>query len=137
MVFEQLEHKADLKFKVIAKDLDELFLDITNAVLFAIFEKQVRYYNETKEIIVEGKTTELLIHNYIEELLFFANYEGKMFVPLEIKFENTLSKKRIIAKLGLRAAERKDYNVEVKACSYSVQYEKTNKGLETIFVLDI
>jgi len=136
-MFEQLEHKADLKYKVIAKDMDALFKDITSAVDSAIFEKSLRFYDSTKELTVVGKTTELLIHNYIEELLYTAFYDYKQFILLDLKFENNLNEKKIIAKLGLKRTERKDYNVEVKACSYSIQLEKKKDFYECVFVLDI
>ena len=137
-MIEQLEHKADLKFKVTAKDINELFTDITNAVYLGIFEKHISFYSGTKEIVAEGKTTELLIHNYIEELLYVANHEAKKFHLLGLKFENNLNTKKVIAQIGIKDATRKDYNVEVKACSYSIQLTKNEKGkTECVFVLDI
>lgn len=159
MAFEQLEHKADLKFKVTAKDMNELFYNISEAVFFGIFGKKysefilkeknvinrffqihfkkLKPFNEQKEFILKANNIERLIHDYIEELLYVANSEYFMFEPIEISFKELPETKSVTVKLGLRKANREDYDAEVKACSYSIDFKKTNKGYETIFILDI
>jgi|GEM_PF-2934068 len=142
-MFEQLEHKADLKYKVIANGEDNLFEEITDTISDAVFKKQMKKFDERNEINLNANSLEMLIHDFIEELLYIANSEYKMFAysDLHYHFDDSKGKHLLKGYIGIKPVLRKDYDVEVKACSYSIDLKKKkengNERYELVFILDI
>ncbi len=132
-MYSQLSHKADLKYIIESNTLNELFADITFAVNHSIFHNDSKEYDTKLSIKIKYNDIKMAIHDYIEELIYIAHYKYKQFVLLELIIKDNT----FIFDLGLRSALKDDYYVEVKACSYNIDFKQDNGKFETVFTLDI
>lgn len=138
-MFEYLEHTADIKIRVKESNEFDFFVDITKAVNSAIFDFKPSKYTKTKEFILDAKTYDQLIHDFIEELVYVANQEHSYTKLISISIEEKKTKLILNCKLNLCSAKPKDYKTEVKAVSFNVIYKEDSKTNEKVceFVLDI
>ena len=138
MTFKKLEHITDLRYSTEGKTLDELFENITEALSDAIYESQLDKFDERHAINLNAKTLDMLIHDYIEELIYIANYEYKLFAnsTLHIFFDKENEQYFLKGFIGIKNSNKKDYSTEVKACSFSIKL-KEKPTYEAEFILDI
>ncbi len=76
MRYEFFEHTADAEFKAYGKSLEEAFENAALAMFSLIVEEGTLAGKETRNISVEGKDSEALLYNFLEELLFLIDSEG-------------------------------------------------------------
>lgn len=138
-MFEYLDHTADIKIRVKAKDEFEFYSDIVNAIRESIFEKDYAVYPKKKTFIVDAKSIDLLIHDFIEELLYLAYEEKFLFKLSKISIEKKKDKYSLICSLVTKESNPKDYSIEVKAVSFNIIYKENDKSKEKVceFILDI
>lgn len=133
--YEFLEHTADIKFKAYGKNLNELF---ENSVL--AFSEYVSRGKGIKgvikrEIAVEGKDNENLLHVMLDELIYLIDAEGFVVSYANVKIKG----KELKAELyGDSVSKYKDLD-QVKAATYAEMYvkQKKNKSFEAQVVLDV
>lgn len=136
-MYKFLEHTADVKIKVEAKDMNTAFIESARAMKEAILDKIKIQSKIQKKIKVQGKDKEALLYNFLEEFLFLL--DAKNFIFSEVKGLN-ISKKE---KYELEAivygdkANKYDFSNDIKAVTYNDMKisEKKNK-VGIIFVLD-
>lgn len=76
--FELLDHTADLSFRIEGKSLESLFIKAAKALTKIITDKQIlTKTNELqKELILKAPDKEILLIDWLKEILFFAEAEN-------------------------------------------------------------
>ena len=136
MVFEELEHTADIRMRISAPDLSSLFSESGFAlakILYGAYplEKPTHSFS----IQAEGKDREELIVNFLSELLFLT--ETEYLVPQ--KFTLTVGNSVSGTVDGLLFDRKKHSGgTGVKGISYSgLSLTETKTGFELIIIFDI
>jgi len=136
MVFEELEHTADIRMRIFAPDLSSLFSESGFAlakILYGVYplEKPTHSFS----IQAEGKDREELIVNFLSELLFLT--ETEYLVPQ--KFTLTVGDS-VSGTVDGVLFDRKKHSggTGVKGISYSgLSLTRTKTGFELIIIFDI
>ncbi|PIU21987.1 MAG: hypothetical protein COT14_03235 [Candidatus Diapherotrites archaeon CG08_land_8_20_14_0_20_30_16] len=138
-MFEYLEHTADIKIRVKAKNEFEFFSDIVKSVNEAIFEAKPIKCDKHRELVLESGSIEQLIHDFIDEIVYIANYEHFASKLFSCNLEHKKEKYILTCSFVLCETKKEDYKIEVKAVSFNVLYKEDVKTKEKSceFVLDI
>lgn len=138
-MYKFLTHSGDVKIEVKAKDDFEFYSDIVKALNETVFGQITNKAKlHTRSFVVEAETKEILIHDFIDEVVYIINYEHVIPKLVNINFDNGKNNK-LTASLELYQASAKSYKVEIKAVSFSIDYKEDQKTNEKhlIFVLDL
>ncbi|MDO5844549.1 MAG: archease [Methanocorpusculum sp.] len=137
MVFEELEHTADILMKISAPTLTELFSESG----FALSKTLYGNYSEeepSQSFEIEAKGDDLCetVVNFLSELLFIT--ETEYLVPQS--FELEADEKSVFGKVSGVSFDRAKHagGIEVKGISYSgLTLTKTDTGFELQIIFDI
>lgn len=137
-MFEYLEHSSDIRIRVKARNEFDFFNDIVTSVNNAIFNFVPEKYSKKKEFILEAKSYDILLHDFIDELVYFANQDHYYTNLIDINIEHKSEGFVMICTFGFCKAKQEDYKTEVKAVSFNILYKQNEKTKERIleFVLD-
>ena len=142
-MFEIKDHVGDVKIFVENKTLEGLFEDIAESFGKIVFATK-KNAKELYQVKLKTKDIKILIHDYIEELINVAFYEDLFFEPIGVYItikENNNGEKEffLLSNLTTTKAFGKDYNLEVKACSFNIFYsfDTNQKKHFAEFVLDL
>jgi SHS2 domain-containing protein len=137
-MFEYLEQSSDIKIRVKERNEFNFFSDIVTSVNSAIFDFKPERCAKKKEFILEAKSYDILIHDFIDELVYFANQDHYHTNLININVEQKSNKYIMNCVLGTCKVKQENYKVEVKAVSFNVLYKQNEKTKERIceFVLD-
>ncbi|MEA1924899.1 MAG: archease [Candidatus Altiarchaeota archaeon] len=83
--FEFLEHTADLKFRSYGNSLSECFINCARAFTHSIADLDSIEKKEKREFTVGGDDLDLLLHDFLSELLFLFETEHLLFSEYNIK----------------------------------------------------
>jgi SHS2 domain-containing protein len=136
-MYESFDHTADLGLRIRAKDLDLLFTEAAEA-LFAVLVEDLKTVEPAVRIDVEltGTDRELLLFDWLKELLYRLDAEHMLFSHFEAKVTPT----------GLTAVAwgekldraRHELGHEVKAITYhGLKVEETRDGWLAEVIVDI
>lgn len=137
MRYEELEHTADVRLKVYGADREELF---ANAA-FALFDTVVEL-GEVKavfcdEIEVEGGDLEETLVNFLGELLYRFEVEGRLYGEFDI-LELSDERVRVASSGELRDVRRHGARRAVKAVTFhDVEIVRGAEGLSVVLTLDV
>jgi SHS2 domain-containing protein len=136
MVFEELEHTADVRMRISAPDLPSLFSESGFALAKTLYGP---YHFETPvnsfSIEAEGKDPEELMVNFLSELLFL--FETEYLVPQKITISIDSSVSGTVEGVLFDRAKHAG-GIGVKGISYSgMSLAKTDTGYELIIIFDI
>jgi SHS2 domain-containing protein len=131
-----LEHTADIRIRVEAKDLETLFTQTARAMFDIIAEKKAASGGKKVELAVSQKARDLeeLLVNWLNELLSVSAVKGWVFSNFKIKSlkENSLE----ALAWGQRVSGYK-INKEIKAATYhGLQIVKTGDGWKAEVIFD-
>lgn len=131
---------ADVAFEATGKTLEELF----ESAALAVTNTQVKDLKSVKqkvgkEIKVESDSIEMLLFNFLQELIFYKDAELLLFSKFDIKIieekKYKLKGKAYGEKLNMKKHE---LLVDVKAVSlHNFKVEKTTKGWKADVILDV
>lgn len=135
--YELLEHTADIRVRITAKDLAGLFTNAAGA-LSDILAKVKRGRRSPPKILTIKKTAdsvgELLIA-WLSELLSLSDARGLIFTGFRIK---KLSEQQIEARVTGHKKEDFHVKTEIKAATYhELKVEKIRSGWLAEVVLDV
>jgi len=137
MPFEELEHTADIKMRIVAENFLSLLSESGFALSHTLYGT---YSNEppTKSVIidVEGNDDIELIVNYLSELLF--QMEIEYLVPQSFNLQ--VKEGHILGTVSGSLFNRNKHSggIGVKGISYSgISLTKTNTEYELIIIFDI
>lgn len=124
--FEFLEHTADIKFRINAKDINGIFENTVLAVSDIISRGKKIKPTLKKEIEVSGDDYESLLYNFIDELIYLVDAEG--FVPSNAEINVWEGKK--IARGTLYGDKTENYKEldHIKSATYAEMFMKKVKG---------
>ena len=135
--YEILEHTADIRIRVRAKELKTLFTRSARAMFDIIAEKKSGSGAKKVELAIDQKAENLeeLLINWLNELLSLSSARGLVFSKFKIKSfcENSL-------KARVQGEKAKNYkiNKEIKAATYhQLQITKDGIGWKTEVIFDV
>ncbi|MFW5852987.1 MAG: archease [Nanoarchaeota archaeon] len=139
MGFRFLEHTADIKFQARGKTFEEALENSAEATFHSICEGIKIEPVVKKEIAVSGKTKENLVHDFLEELLFFVDTESLLLSKIDglsVKSDNEILKLSCTAYFD--NAKKYDVSGDIKSVTYSelLVQEESHETLIQV-VLDI
>lgn len=133
--FVELDHKADVKFKITGKSLENIFENVTLAFSSYIFSKRKIKEDKKISITLTADNKETLLYKFIDELIFLLDtkYFAVISSKVKLNYNNT------ILKAKLSGVSTKNIKlVHVKAATYSEMYIKNIKNSwESQIVLDV
>ena len=136
-MYEVIEHTADVGLRIRAADLETLFVEAAQG-LFSLIVPDLAAVRTTDSIYFElqGEISELLLFDWLNELLFTYETQHLLLAQFEVKF----------GKFGMRATaqgealnhERHALDHEVKAITYhGLKLEKQTDHWLAEVILDI
>lgn len=136
MVFEELEHTADIRMRITAPDLSSLFSESGFALARTLYgDYPLEIPSVSFPLEAEGKDPEELIVNFLSELLFLT--ETEYLVPQKFTLSIGSSVSGTVEGV-LFDREKHAGGTGVKGISYSgLSWIKTGTGYELIIIFDI
>lgn len=132
---------ADIAFRAWGKDLEELFKAAGDATVNAMIDNlDAIELRETRTFSLENDELDLLLFNFLQELVYYKDSELLMLRAQQVQIEETDAKYQLSA---VTTGERLDPNrhqqrVDVKAVTlHRFQLEKTDDGWTAMVILDI
>jgi SHS2 domain-containing protein len=87
-MYEHFEHTADLGLRVRARSLEELFEDAARGLTAIIVERPPTGPGRPLEIRVEGTRLDYLMFDWLNELLFRFEREGRVCGDVAVRFDD-------------------------------------------------
>ena len=132
---------ADVAFEASGKNLEKLFesagLAVTNTMVKDL--KSVKQ-KVTKNIEVKSDTIEMLLFNFLQEIIFYKDAELLLFNKFDIKIVSENKKWKLKAKTSGEKLNMKKHEllVDVKAVSlHNFKVEKNRLGWKADVILDV
>jgi SHS2 domain-containing protein len=143
MSYEFLEDvaTADIAFRAWGKDLQEVFNAAGDATINTMIEDLDSIeLKETRTFRLEDDQLDLLLFNFLQELVYYKDSELLLLRSSQIEFEEKDGKYQLSAVLQGETLDRDRHQqrVDVKAVTlHRFQLEKTNDGWTAMVILDI
>ncbi|MCX7593153.1 MAG: archease [Fischerella sp.] len=143
MSYEFLEDvaTADIAFRAWGKDLPELFKAAGDATIRIMIDNLESIKpQQTRNISLENEELDLLLFNFIQELIYYKDSEQLLLRTRQINIEEKDDKYQLTAILQGEKLDpqRHQQLVDVKAVTlHQFQLEKTNDGWMAMVILDI
>jgi SHS2 domain-containing protein len=126
MDYEFLEHTADVKFRAYGNTMEEMFVNASLALNETVRGNIPVMEIEEKEIEVEGKDLETLLHNFLEEFLYLLDAWGFLTAKVkDLKFDKESMKLNGVL-IGDKVENYKFTN-DVKAITFNDIYVREEK----------
>ncbi|MBU4266920.1 MAG: archease [Candidatus Altiarchaeota archaeon] len=126
MKFEFLEHTADLRFRAWGDSLDECFENCARAMWSAVIRPDTVSAKTEKKMELEADSVEVLLHDFLSELLFAFETEGLVFRDFDVSIKDRgLS---AVAKGERFDPKKHRIETEIKAVTYHEMLIKEEKG---------
>jgi len=130
-MYEILQHTADVRLRVTASTLEELFADALRG-LMAVMHGATAGAEETEPVEVESVDVTALLVDFLNEALVRAHVRRRSFTGASFP---SLSETRVAATLTSVPAE---FEEDVKAVTYhEAEVRRDGGGWTTMLVLDI
>lgn len=137
MPFTELEHTADVRMKITADSMEDLFSESAFALCRTLFgEYKIEEPVKTFEIEASGKDDEEMVVNFLSEVLFLT--ETEYIVPQKITV--SICGNEVKGHIEGVDFEREKHSggTEVKGISYyGLSLSKNEYGYELIIIFDI
>ena len=143
MPYEFLEDvaTADIAFKAWGQDLEETFVAAADATMNVMVENVNSIQpREIRDIRLENEDLDLLLHDFLQELVYYKDSERLMLRVREIQIEEGAHPVSLqaTARGETLDPERHLPRVDVKAVTlHQFRLEKTDQGWEAFVILDI
>jgi SHS2 domain-containing protein len=116
MSFEELEHTADIRIRVKASGIDDLFSDAALALMTVMYGS-ISPGTIHRHIQMDAPDTVSLLREFLSELLFISDVDELVISGVEVRVAGTHLSADLIAEPFLR--EKHTGGREVKGISYS------------------
>lgn len=118
MSYEYFEHQADIGIRGKGKTLLEAFEQAALAMFEIMVETEDVKHTDPQIIEVQGNNLEELFLDWLSELLYLKDVEGKMFSRFEI---DSIDKNKLVAKVYGEPIDpfRHKLKLEVKAATWT------------------
>lgn len=132
---------ADIAFEASGKNIEELFIQAASATTnVMVRDLQKIEEKEKREMRVEADEIDMLLFNFLQEIIFYKDAEQLIFNRYDVKIRKEGSYLKLKAEFY---GERLDMNkhdliVDVKAVTlHQFEVKKTDAGWEATVILDI
>lgn len=131
--FDEVEHTADVAIRVWGDSLEELFANAAYGMAHQITELEDVEITTESEINLEAEDVELLLVEWLSELLYLGEREDVVFIEFDMEK---------VTPTALQAVARGGHIVEhqghIKAVTFSeLDIRNTDEGYETTVVFDV
>jgi SHS2 domain-containing protein len=131
--FEEVDHTADIAIHVWGSDLAELFANAAYGMACQLTDLEVLHSTTERRISVEGEDLEMVMVEWLSELLYLEERDGLVFTEFDILE---------VTSRGLQALARggpvEGYHGHIKAVTFSeLEITETARGFETTIVFDV
>jgi SHS2 domain-containing protein len=128
--FEFLEHTADLKFRSFGLSLGEAFENAGKAVFATMTDLHAIKPKISKKITLEAEELEVLLHDFLSELIYLFSVEELLLKKFEVKIVQVDTFQLHATVWGEKIdLSRHKLHKEVKAATYhDMKIEKTKEG---------
>ena len=126
---------ADIAFKAIGKDLNELFESAAHALTDLMVKGEVKEGVDV-QVGLREEETEVLLQRFLSEVLYYFDGEQLVFKTIKVQTDG----KGLTAMMKGEKFDHKRHKIEmdVKAVTHhKLEVKKTSKGYECTVVLDI
>ena len=141
MTIEILEHTADIKYKIDGESLEILFQESAQAMMGTMIDLKQIHAVENKEIKLKAKEVDLLLHDFLERLLFIIQTEYYCFSEVKVKTVSKVGDEWVLeAEIKGEAIDKNilEIQIDVKAIAWEdFGITNCNGNWETRFILDI
>lgn len=135
MLYEILEHTADLKLKASDCNLEKLFLNLAFGVCEVMVPDLIRKDSQRRRIIkATGFDNESLLVNFLNEIIYLSDTRREVYK--NFKFKKFEPGKQIEVEAKVVKADKKE--IEIKAATYhDLRIEKNKNQWEAVVTFDI
>jgi G3E family GTPase/SHS2 domain-containing protein len=143
MSYEFLEEMAtaDIAFRAVGEDLVSLFKSAWDATMNAMIENlQAISPQETRSFSLENEALDMLLFNFLQELIYYKDSEQLLLRPQQVKIEENAGGYHLQAVTAGETLDpdRHEQRVDVKAVTlHQFEVKKTDTGWMAIAILDI
>lgn len=95
MSYKFLPHTADVLFEVKDKTIEKLFIDSAKALNAAQVELKTLEKKKKRKITLESQNLEMLLFDFLQELVFIKDVEQLLFKDFDVKIETIKTIKTI------------------------------------------
>jgi SHS2 domain-containing protein len=132
---------ADVAFEATGEDLEEVFVAAAEATVNTMIDRldSVALVAE-KQIELRNSDLDLLLFNYLQELIYYKDAEGLLLLPQDVQIleEKGIFLLRSVVKGEEIDISRHEQRVDVKAVTlYHFELKKTSRGWRAIVILDV
>ncbi len=140
--FRVLEHTADVGFEAFGRTREEVFANAARALEDLIVPLEAIVPREEVRIQVEGRDDVSLLVNWLSELVYCFDVEGRLFSEFEVTVTEDMSSNKVSLTARARGEafdrSRHEVKVQVKAITYhQILFEKTLAGWRARIFVDI
>jgi SHS2 domain-containing protein len=133
--YKYIEHTADLGIEIVGKTMEDLFINIGNAIFETQVTGDVKVHKQIT-IEIKAETIEDLFIDWCRELLYYFSVHG--FIPKEYKL--TLENTSLTAQLSGDVFDPKRHKtkLEIKNPTYhNFSIKKTDAGYQATIIFDV
>jgi len=135
--FRILEHTADIGFEAFGATVEEVFSNSARALVSLIVDPLSIVPCDATTIHVESSGAENLLVNWLSEILYFFDAEGRVFRDFDVQLIDGKSLTAVARGERFDRA-RHQVNVQVKAITYhQLVLEQTQEGWHSRVYVDI
>ena len=137
--FEFLEHVADLRFMAYGKSLNDCFQNSAKAMFSAISDLKSIDEKDLKRIALEAEDLEVLLYDFLSELLFLFETRGLLFKKFHVSIDRNKGYRLKAELYGEKFNPKKhEIKTEIKAVTYhEMLIERRNKEWVAEVLCDI
>lgn len=132
---------ADIAFEASGKTLEELFISAADAMMCTqIQDLKMIKAKEEKAFALKAGDVERLLHDFLQELIFFKDAEQLLFKEYKLEVKKIRDGISLDAICKGEKLDQKRHNllVDVKAVSWhKFKVEKTEDGWKAIVIIDV
>ena len=143
MPYEYLEElaTADVAFEATGKSLEELFIAAAEATANTMVDRLDTLIRRSRRCIQLGNSElDLLLFNYLQELIYYKDAEGLLLVPQSVEIRKGTGGYTLYSVVEGEEidASRHEQRADVKAVTlHRFELIKTRKGWKALVILDV
>jgi SHS2 domain-containing protein len=143
MPYRFLDHLAtsDVAFEATGKDLDELFESAAKATINTMLgDLSTLVARTTRGIELSHTELDLLLFEYLQELIYYKDADGLLLLPKDIKILNDKGRFLLNSIVGGEEIDpsRHEQLIDVKAVTlHCFELKKVRKGWQALVILDV
>jgi SHS2 domain-containing protein len=132
--FEFVEHTGDIGVRVFGQTLSELFEQAAQALTFIFTDPETIRIRQTRRLLLEAKTDEELLVNWLNELVYLFDTEGLLFKAYDVLSVHD-HHVEALAQGEIYAEGRHPIKTAVKAATYHQLKIEHHQGVWTAQVI--